>query len=37
MTTARLIRPLLVAAMAVALFGGSFTPDLVKGDDLSQA
>jgi murein DD-endopeptidase MepM/ murein hydrolase activator NlpD len=37
MTTARLIRPLLIAALAVALLGGSFTPDLVKGDDLSQA
>ena len=37
MTTARLVRPLLVAAFVATLFGGSFTPDLVRGDDLSQA
>lgn len=37
MTTARLIRPILLAAFVAALFGGSFTPDLVRGDDLSQA
>ena len=37
MTTARLIRPLLAAAFIASLLGGSFTPDLVRGDDLSQA
>jgi len=37
MTTARLVRPLLIAAFLVSLLGGSFTPDLVRGDDLSQA
>jgi murein DD-endopeptidase MepM/ murein hydrolase activator NlpD len=37
MTTARLVRPLLVAAFVATLFGGSFTPNLVRGDDLSQA
>ncbi len=37
MTTARLVRPLLIAAFLASLFAGSFTPDLVRGDDLSQA
>ncbi len=37
MTTARLIRPLILAALLVSLFAGSSTPDLVRGDDLSQA
>src|SRR5450432_1376692 len=37
MTTARLIRPLLAAAFVASLLGASFTPDLVRGDDLSQA
>jgi murein DD-endopeptidase MepM/ murein hydrolase activator NlpD len=37
MTTARLVRPLLVAAFLASLLGGSFTPDLARGDDLSQA
>ena len=37
MTTARLVRPLLVAVFLVSLLGGSFTPGLVRGDDLSQA
>jgi murein DD-endopeptidase MepM/ murein hydrolase activator NlpD len=37
MTTARLVRPLLAVAFIASLLGGSFTPDLVRGDDLSQA
>ena len=37
MTTARLVRPVLVAAFLASLLGGSFTPNLVRGDDLSQA
>ncbi len=37
MTTARLVRSILAATFVVALLGGSFTPDLVRGDDLSQA
>jgi hypothetical protein len=37
MTTARLVRSILAAAFVVSLLGGSFTPDLARGDDLSQA
>ena len=37
MTTARLIRPLVIAGLLVSLLGGSSTPTLVRGDDLSQA
>ncbi len=37
MTTARFVRPLLAGILLVSLFGGAFTPDLVRGDDLSQA
>ena len=37
MTTARLIRPLVIAGLLVSLFGGSSSPTLVRGDDLSQA
>jgi murein DD-endopeptidase MepM/ murein hydrolase activator NlpD len=37
MTTARLVRSILAAAFVVALLGGSFTPNLARGDDLSQA
>jgi len=37
MTTARLVRSFLVAAFVATLLGGSLTPNLVRGDDLSQA
>ncbi len=37
MTTARLIRPFVVAGLLFSLLGGGTTPDLVRGDDLSQA
>ncbi len=37
MTTARLVRSFLVAAFVATLLGGSITPNLVRGDDLSQA
>src|SRR5450432_790497 len=37
MTTARFVRPVLVAAFLASLLGGSFTPNLARGDDLSQA
>jgi murein DD-endopeptidase MepM/ murein hydrolase activator NlpD len=37
MTTARFVRPVLIAAFLASLLGGSFTPNLARGDDLSQA
>ncbi|MGH2512766.1 MAG: murein hydrolase activator EnvC family protein [Candidatus Limnocylindrales bacterium] len=37
MTTARLVRPLLICALMVGLFGGSLTPGPVRGNDLTQA